>query len=199
MPNFKVRNLSVDRLKTQIFGSDTTTAIATDSDGLLEIRSISDTISVDVTGEVDIRDLTATSDSIEVYGYDGSAIHRIQTDTDGNIRTHLTARDFSELTETDLSSSNAFTFSEARDNSEFSTYSFAVYNSGDTNSIDARLEVSADADVNHWCVDVDARSISATSVDVFFPASFLKYSRIAYKSTTTDNASSLDIYFQAQL
>ncbi|AZO93807.1 hypothetical protein GM661_01530 [Iocasia frigidifontis] len=197
MPNFKVRNFSVDRLKTQIFGTSTENPIATDSDGLLRIRSISDAISVDMTGTVDIRDLTASSDSIEIYGFDGTNIQRIQTDTEGNIRTHLTARDFSELTETGLVSTDAFTFSEPRDNSEFTTYSFAVYNSGATNSIDARLEVSADTD--QWYADTAARSISAASVDVFFPASFLKYTRVAYRSTDAGNASSLDIFFQAQL
>ncbi len=197
MPNYNVRNLDVNQLKSQIYGTSTTNPVATDDDGLLVIRSISDSITVSVTGDITIRDLTADSDSILIYGYDGTNIQAISTDTDGNVRTHLTARDFTELSDLDLTSDDTFTNSTSRNTSEYSVYSFAVYNTGNTNSIDAQLEVSPDDSM--WSVDTGPVTINAGSMDVFFPASFLKYTRIAYQSTSTGNASSLDVYFQAQV
>lgn len=197
MPNYSVTNFDVAKLKTQIYGSNTALPVSTDADGKLQIRSISDTVNVSITGEVNMRDLTADSDSILIYGYDGTNIQRIKTDTDGNIRTHVTARDFTEASQADLSSADTFTNSTSQDTSQYRVYSFAVYNTGNTNSLDAQLEVSPDDTM--WTVDQGPRPITAGSMDVFYPAAFLKYTRIAYKSTAPGDATSLDIYYQAQI
>ncbi|AZR73368.1 hypothetical protein BBF96_08215 [Anoxybacter fermentans] len=197
MPNYHIRNLDVTKLKTQIYGSTDTAPLATDEDGFLKIRSISDAITVNIDGTVAIRDLTANSDSILIYGYDGTNIQRIKTDTDGNIRTNLTARDFTELTEKDLASGDAYTNSQSRNTSQYSTYSFAVYNTGDANSVDVILEVSPDNQM--WATDVGPRTIAAGDMEVLYPASFLKYTRISYKSTTAGQSTTLDIFFQAQI
>lgn len=71
MPNNVVFNLEPEKLRAQIFGNQAV-AIAQAADGLLQIASISDVVTVTATN-LDIRDLTL-SDHVMVYGAQGAAI-----------------------------------------------------------------------------------------------------------------------------
>lgn len=71
MPNNVVFNIEPDKLRTQIFGNQGA-ALAQTSDGLLQIASISEAVSI-VATSLDIRALTLT-DHVTVYGNQGAAL-----------------------------------------------------------------------------------------------------------------------------
>ncbi len=81
--------------------------------------------------------------------------------------------------------------------SSFDKYTFMVHNTHATNAATARVEISADG--TDWLVDVLDTRIDPLNISAFVPNRFLKYTRLAYYSTTPGNAASLDIFFNAQV
>jgi hypothetical protein len=200
MPNFNVFNYEASNLKTQIFGSEPSTALKTDSEGLLEIRSISDNVNV-------IND-TAADLKTQIYGSDTSSA--IKTDAEGalyirsisdtvNISgtvTAVTSQGFDEVNYLAVLTDDDFTPLEAQDLSQLDVYSFAVYNRIESNTVDISVEISPNN--IDWFTDISAQTIAPGSMDVFVPARWLRYSRIQYKSTTPGQAATIDVYFQYQ-
>lgn len=93
MPNLKIFNLEPNQLKTQIFGSNTATALNTDAEGKLQIRSISDVVQMTSAealtvqaNNLDIRQLSNVSDSILMYGFDGTNNQALETDVEGKLQ-----------------------------------------------------------------------------------------------------------------
>lgn len=201
--NLDIRDLTEARDSILIFGfdGDENVAIRTDSDGRLEIASISDPVTVTATN-LDIRDLTEARDSILIFGFDGDENVAIKTDSDGLLEIRsisdpisaFTVPDFDEET-FDVTTGNDFAGLDYVDTSTQTMYTFFVHNTG-ANSADVRLDVSAD-EIQHF-VDVSPRVIAAGETDVFVPNTFLRYTRLSYKSTEEDSATTLDIFFQTQ-
>ncbi|RUS49103.1 DUF6385 domain-containing protein [Cohnella sp. AR92] len=112
--------------------------------------------------------------------------------------TSISQKSFQESASTNLNTADAFTALPAVTTSVLGTYSFFVYNKGPgTNKADARVEVSANG--TNWFDDVDTiTGIAAGSVDVLVPKTFLKYTRLAYRSSAAGSSATIDVYFNAQ-
>ncbi|CCO09054.1 DUF6385 domain-containing protein [Desulforamulus hydrothermalis] len=205
MPNFSVFNLDADVLRTKIFGSENT-AIRTDADGRLEIRNISDPVTVTATN-LDIRDLSANQDNLLAFGFDGADVQPVRTDADGrleirNISDPVTVTGsiqitptFTEINYIDVDTDDSFTGLDYVDTSTQNMYTFYVYNKGD-NPVDIRLDISPDQ-VTYF-TDVAARTLTSGTTDTFVAKTFLRYTRIAYKSTLPGNSTTIDVFFQTQ-
>ncbi|MDQ6422461.1 DUF6385 domain-containing protein [Paenibacillus sp. LHD-117] len=112
--------------------------------------------------------------------------------------TSISQKSFQEIERQDVITANAFTALSAVTTSVFGTYSFFVYNQGPgANKVDARVEISADG--SNWYANVDTvTGISTGSVDVLVPSKFLKYTRLAYRSSSTGNPTTIDVFFNGQ-
>jgi hypothetical protein len=200
MPNFNVFNYESSNLKTQIFGSETNTALKTDSEGMLEIRSISDNVNV----------INNTADNLKTQIYGSDTTSAVKTDAEGalyirsisdivNISgtvTAITSQGFNEVNNLAVLTDDNFTPLESQDLSLLDEYSFAVYNRIEGNSVDIMVEISPNN--IDWFTDISSQTIAAGSMDVFVPSRWLRYSRIQYKSTTPGQAATIDVYFQFQ-
>ncbi len=97
---------------------------------------------------------------------------------------------------TGVVTSNTFTALPNILTSVLGTTSFFVYNFGPGGSIDAQIEISADG--ANYFVDTLDTNVLVGSVDVIVPARFLKYTRLAYRSTTTNTPSSITVIADSQ-
>jgi len=185
MPNYVVFNREPEQLKTQIYGSDTGSAIATDNQGRLIIGEIADTV------DVNIRDLTFTQDSIRIYGSESDPL--VTTDGLLNIlhRARYVASDTAENVTT---ASTEYAGLLAADVSEKSNVSFAVHNKG-AQQVSIRVEVSPNNSL--WILDSEEMTLAGNAATVFVPKYFLKYARIAYASLTDATTVTFDAWYQA--
>ncbi|WP_244533506.1 DUF6385 domain-containing protein, partial [Paenibacillus sp. 453mf] len=111
--------------------------------------------------------------------------------------TSISQKSFTETQVLSIPTADAFTPLGPVSTSVFGTYSFFVYNAGPANSVDARVEISANG--TNWFADVDTvTGIAAGSVDVLVPQRFLKYTRLAYRSSTPGAATTIDVFFNGQ-
>lgn len=112
--------------------------------------------------------------------------------------TSISQKSFLEIPNTSVATGDTFTPLATVTTSVLGTYSFFIYNAAPgSNTADAQIEISANG--TNWFVDVSTASpISVGSVDVLVPKRFLKYTRLSYKSTTTGQSTTIDVYFNAQ-
>lgn len=193
-----VRPLTATSDNILVYGHDGTAVqrIKTDASGVLAIQDNGGSLTIDAV-DLDIRNLTATSDNILVYGQDSGAVNRIiRTDTSGIVQFMHQRRYFTDTSEA-VSTATAYTGSTARDVSEQSTYTFAIKNTGTTYTATVKVQISPD---NVEWIDDSAETVVNTATTVALVASkFLRYARIAYKSTTAGSDTSLTIWYQAQV
>ncbi|MGO4539375.1 DUF6385 domain-containing protein [Paenibacillus sp. 2TAB19] len=112
--------------------------------------------------------------------------------------TSISQKSFQETAYLDQVTGDAYTALPAVTTSVFGNYSFFVYNKGPgTNKVDARVEISANG--TNWYVDVDTvTGIAVGSVDVLVPQRFLKFTRLALRSSTAASPTTVDSYFNGQ-
>lgn len=203
-----IRDLTNATDSIAIYGFDGTTnrPIRTDAAGNLQIRGISDVVTVAAT-DLDIRALSQATDSIAIYGFDGTTNQAIRTDAAGRLEIRSisdtvtvsgnvnTTPTFSETNFLDVITGDTFTGLSYVDTSTQTMYTFYVYNKG-PNSADVRLDVSPDEIT--FFTDVAARTIASGATDTFVAKTFLRYTRLAYKSTTAGQPTTLDVFFQKQ-
>ncbi|WP_051688276.1 DUF6385 domain-containing protein [Desulfofalx alkaliphila] len=221
--NLDIRDLSEAQDSILIYGFDGTenVAIRTDDEGRLDIRGLSEAqdsiliygfdgtenvaIRTDDEGRLDIRGLSEARDSILIYGFDGNENVAIKTDEEGRLEiagisepiTAITTPNFNEEVYTEVVTADDFTGLEYEDTATQTVYSYFVYNSGD-NDAEVRLDVSANGADNIYFIDVEPRVIASGETDVFVPNTFLRYTRLSYRSANADEDTTLDIYFQTQ-
>ncbi|MEW6723985.1 MAG: DUF6385 domain-containing protein [Bacillota bacterium] len=179
-----------------IYGNDGTTnrVVRTDSSGVMAIQDNGGSLTVDATN-LDIRDLTEATDSILIYGQDSGGTHRaILTDSSGMLQTAI-SRSFTEASQV-VSTATDYAGSTSRDVSEQETYSFAVKNTGSTYTATIKLEISADN--SDWVTDSSETTVGTSTTVIITPGKYLRYARIAYKSTTAGNDTSLVVWYQAR-
>ncbi|WP_415839991.1 DUF6385 domain-containing protein, partial [Paenibacillus endophyticus] len=112
--------------------------------------------------------------------------------------TSISQKSFQETSSLNIVTADAFTALPTVTTSVFGTYSFFVYNRGPgANTADARVEISANG--TNWYADVDTvTGVAVGSVDVLVPQRFLKYTRLAYRSSATGLPTTIDAYFNGQ-
>ncbi|WP_415639920.1 DUF6385 domain-containing protein [Paenibacillus lupini] len=115
-----------------------------------------------------------------------------------NSITSISQKSFQETANLNNLTADAYTAVPTITTSVFGTYSYFVYNKGPgTNAATARVEISANG--SNWYTDVESvTGIAVGSVDVLVPQRFLKYTRLAYRSTTTGSPTTVDVYFNGQ-
>lgn len=194
-----IRDLSNSQDSIAIYGNDGTNnkIIKTDSNGKIEISSIQNTVDTNITNEnLDIRDLSNSQDSIAIYGNDGSTNRIIATDSEGIIKVANTKRIFTSTSNTELTTSDSYTYLSFVDVSMYSEYVFYVKNTG-TNSADIVIEISPTDQSSDVIQHIEA-TIEGGDKTLYMPSKFLKYARLGYKSTTSSQSTTLDVYFQAR-
>lgn len=194
MPNYKVFQDLPSKLRTRLYGMDSgdDIAVVVDSSGVLAIQDNGGSITVDAT-DLDIRDLTEATDSIQIYGFDGTTNQAILTDASGRLEITV-APSFTEATE-DVNTATAFVGSTSRDVSGHPNYTWFVHNTGATNTADVQLEISPDD--TEWISDGAEEIVETETAIVVVSNVFLRYTRIAYKSTTAGSDTSLSLTWQA--
>jgi hypothetical protein len=112
--------------------------------------------------------------------------------------TSISQKSFTEISSLAVTTGDTYTGLAAVTTSVFGTYSFFVYNVGPgTNNADARVEISANG--SNWYADTTTTTgIAAGSVDVLVPQRFMKYTRLAYRSSSAGNPTTIDVYFNGQ-
>ena len=180
MPNYVTFNTNPDDLRTLIFGSDGTVSrpVAVDSDGRLLIGGVTLTATTIAGGTLDaVLGATITAGTLDSV-------------------TSISQKSFIEIIDEGVVTGDTFTPLAAVTTAVLGVYSYFIFNSG-PNEADAQVEISADG--NNWYVDVTTASpIGSGSVDVLVPKRFLKYTRLAYRSTNAGQSTTLNIYFNAQ-
>jgi hypothetical protein len=202
--------------------------LLTDTTGRTDIRplsSITDSVGVTAT-DLDVRDLSNTTDNILVYGNDGTTNQVIKTNTSGQIDIRpLTVLDTVSVTATDLdirplnsstdsvvavvtvnhfedspaevTTSNAYEGTTAQEVTTWRTFSFFIENtSAGANSATVKIQISPDN--VRWIDDGAEETLDQNAMTVLVTSRYLRYARVAYKSTTADSPSYLSIIFQAQ-
>ncbi|GAV22145.1 DUF6385 domain-containing protein [Carboxydothermus pertinax] len=229
MPNFKVLQDQPEKLKNQAYGFDGTVVrpLKTDDTGRPDIRPLANsTDSILVYGndgttnqvlktnssgyvavytdgatalnitatDFDIRNLSNIQDNILIYGYDGTQNRAIKTDASGNLLSS-TIRTFSEYTEAVITG-DTYTGSTAQDVSTMATYTMFVKNTGATNSATVKLQISPNN--SDWLDDSAEVTLTPGSSTAFTVSTFLRYIRVAYKSTLPGQSTDLSVIFQGQ-
>ena len=189
-----IRDLTNATDSVLIYGNDGTDnqVILTDASGAVAIQDNGGSITVDAT-DLDIRDLTNATDSVLIYGNDGTNNQVILTDPSGRLLVTL-ASSFTEATQT-VSTVTALVGSTSQDISDVPNYTWFVNNIGATNTADVRLEISPN-DLD-WVVDGGTETVLTETAIVVVPNVFLRYTRIAYQSTTAGADTSLVLIMQA--
>lgn len=197
--DFDIRNLTTDD-SVSIYGTDGTDKrqIKTDNNGRIEVASIQSEVDVNITNtDLDIRDLSNSQDSILVYGNDGSNNRVIATDTEGLIKIVNAKRSFESELFAEKATSNSYTYLSFKDVSMYSDYVFYVKNTG-SNSATIEIQISPSDDEDDAITHINNITVDAGEKELIIPSKFLRYVRLGYKSTNSDQSTTLDIYFQAR-
>ncbi len=194
MPNYKVFQDVPASLRARLHGVDgaTDVAIVVDPSGVLAIQDNNSSLTVDATN-LDIRDLTNTSDTVQIFGSDGTVNRAILTDATGRLQMMMVAS-FSEATES-VGTTTGFTGSTGRDISTVPNYSWFVSNTGALNAADVQLEISPNN--LDWVTDGAVTTVLAGTATVVVPSIFLRYTRVSYRSTVGGADTTLVLTWQA--
>jgi hypothetical protein len=201
--------------------------LLTDGTGRTDIRplnSSTDSVAVSAT-DLDIRAITNTSDNILIYGNDGSNNVVIKTNASGqtDIRplttadqvtvsaTDLDIRDLNSATDSvtaivsvnhiepaaaNVTTDNSYA-GTGEDVATWRTFSFFIENTSVT-AVSATVKVQISPDNTKWVDDGAEYILSQGETAVLVTSKYLRYARIAYKSTVADTPANLSIAFQAQ-
>lgn len=194
-----IRDISNATDSISIYGTDGTDnkKIKTDSNGKIEISSIENNVDVNITNEnLDIRDLSYTQDSILIYGNDGTDNRVISTDSDGVLQVATVKRGFTSTSNTELTTTDSYTYLSFIDVSKYSEYVFYVKNTG-SNSASIVIEISPTNQTGDAIQHLEA-TIESGDKEIYVPSKFLQYVRLGYKSAVSEQSTTLDVYFQAR-
>lgn len=109
----------------------------------------------------------------------------------------ISGQRFVEASETGLTTADSFNFSQAYDVSQNVNYTFFVKNTGGLNNANAIIQISPDA--VGWTNDSALYIITPGQIASIIPKTFSKYTRLAYKSASNENSTTIDINIQAQI
>ncbi|NLP41691.1 MAG: hypothetical protein GX348_05745 [Veillonellaceae bacterium] len=205
-----IRDLANTTDSVSVYGNDGTQnrIIKTTETGQLDIRPLTSSDNVTVTAtDLDIRDLANTTDSVAVYGNDGTQNHIIKTTDTGQLDIRpLTSDDTITAvmsiahTETDLgafATTDTYTGTPGQDVSVWRTFTFFVENtSAEANSAVFKLQISPDN--TKWVDDSAEVTLDQGAFNIASTSHYLRYARVAYKSQAPGQSANLNITFQAQ-
>ena len=226
--NLDVRDLTNATDNVLVYGNDGTTnrVILTNASGQTDIRPLTtaDQVTVSATN-LDVRDLTNATDNVLVYGNDGTTNRIILTNASGqtDIRpltaadqvtvsaTDLDIRDLSSATDsvtaivsvshTEPAADNVTTSDTyagtGQDVSTWRTFSFFIENTSAT-AVSGTVKIQISPDNTKWVDDGAEYILEQNETTVLVTSKYLRYARVAYKSTVAATPANLSISFQAQ-
>lgn len=109
----------------------------------------------------------------------------------------ISGRRFVTDSETGLTTADSYAFSQTYDVSQNANYTFFVKNTGGSNNANAIIQISPDA--LNWTNDSALYSIAPGQIVSIIPKTFSQYTRLAYKSATSGNSTTIDVIIQAQI
>lgn len=134
-------------------------------------------------------------DFVQIFGTDGKTILPVLTDSKGRLITSPFVS-FIEIVIKNIKTANDFNFTQPFDISQLTTTSFIVINQSSLNSATIQLQDSP----NNIIYETDPPEfvIEPKSFKVLTPTRFIRFQRIAYRSTKNNKPAKIDIFFQAQ-
>ena len=226
--DLNIRDLSNTTDNILVYGNDGTNnqLIRTNASGQTDIRPLTtaDQVTVIAT-DLNIRDLSNTTDNILVYGNDGTSNQLIRTNASGqtDIRpltaadqvtvsaTDLDIRDLNSATDsitaivsvnhtesgpTAVTTTNTFS-GTGQDIATWRTFSFFVANASST-AVSATIKIQISPDNTTWVDDGAEYTLAQNEATVLVTSRYLRYARVAYQSAVADTPADLSITFQAQ-
>lgn len=161
----------------------------------ITVRKIKRPVTV-VADQLDIRNLNAQKDSIQIFGTDSTQIIPILTDHEGRIivSPNSSAIVFEEEAFLNLQVSDQVTDLPLQDTTTKTVMSYAVINRGTSPAI-VRTEISPNA--SDFSLD-QQEVVQPNSVQVIVPNRFLKWTRLSISTVKGTDPTQVDVYFQSQ-
>lgn len=149
--------------------------------------------------EDDKDDDTCAIDKVQIFGTDGEHILPVLTDSKGRIKISskiiIPPISFKEIVIQNIQINNYFEMTRSFDLSQKSNVSFVVVNKG-SNPVSVQLRISPNDSI--YKVDVPEMEVDPFSFEILTPTRFIRFAKIAYRSTLSGQPSCLDIFIQAQ-
>ena len=188
-----IRDLDNATDNVLVYGSDgvDNQPLLTDATGALAIQDNGGSLTVDAT-DLDIRDLDNATDSVLVYGNDGVNNVALLTDANGVLQVAAVST-FMEASEV-VNTGATFVGSTSQDISLVPNYTWFIRNTG-ANSATVKLQISPN-NVD-WLDDGTSQEVESGEAIVLVANVFLRYTRVAYQSTETDEDTTLELIWQA--
>ncbi len=188
-----IRDLDNTADSVLVYGNDgaDNRALLTDATGALAIQDNGGSITVDAT-DLDIRDLDNTTDSVLVYGNDGVNNVALLTDANGVLQV-ASVSTFMEDTE-NVNTADTYAGSNSQDVSRVPNYTWFIKNTG-ANPATVKLQISPN-DVD-WIDDGTEQEVESGEAIVLVANVFLRYTRVAYRSTAPGDDTTLELIWQA--
>ncbi len=139
-------------------------------------------------------------EKVQIFGTDGKHIIPILTDSKGRLIISgefvVTPFLFKEVIINNLTTANLFQYASSFDVAKNIATSFIVRNRSTVNKVTVQLQDSPDN--IHFQIDLPEMEIEPKGFRILTPTRFVRYLRIAYRSTQLNHSATIDVYYQAQ-
>lgn len=139
-------------------------------------------------------------EKVQIFGTDGKNIIPILTDAEGRLKISadiiVVPISYKEIAIKNIPTTNDFQYTHSYDVSKNMNTSFIIFNHSLINSVTIQLQDSPDN--NGYQLDLPEMIVEPKSFKIFTPTRFIRYQRIAYRSTNLNNSAEIDIFYQAQ-
>lgn len=139
-------------------------------------------------------------EKVQIFGTDGKHILPILTDAEGRLKISadiiVTPIFYKEIVMKNIPTKNDFQFTHSYDASKNMNTSFIIFNHSLVNSVTIQLQDSPDE--SSYQYDLPEMIVEPKSFKILTPTRFIRYLRIAYRSTNLNKPANIDIFYQAQ-
>lgn len=139
-------------------------------------------------------------EKVQIFGTDGKHILPILTDAEGRLKISadiiVIPISYEEIAMKNITTTNDFQFTDSFDVSKNMKTSIIIYNHSLVNPVIIQLQGSPDE--KNYQYDLPEAIIEPKSFQILTPTRFIRYLRIAYRSTNLNKPANIDIFCQAQ-
>lgn len=139
-------------------------------------------------------------EKVQIFGTDGKKIIPILTDSKGRLIISdsiiVPPVSYKEVVIKNLTTTNHYKYSRSFDISRNIKTSFIIINHSSVHSATIQLQDSPDDSI--FQIDLPEMIVAPNSFIILTPTRFIRYQRIAYRSTNLHHPATIDIYYQAQ-
>lgn len=139
-------------------------------------------------------------EKVQIFGTDGKHVLPILTDAEGRLKISadiiVTPIFYKEIVIKNIPTKNDFQYTHSYDVSKNMNTSFIIFNNSLANSATIQLQDSPDE--SNYQYDLPEMIVEPKSFKILTPTRFIRYLRIAYRSTILNKPADIDIFYQAQ-